>query len=578
MATPIDSAAASVLTSNEVLLAAPGQMKLMSFYPTPAECSSSIAQSVNNSGQLYVQTNSLLFGGSSNFQISSANLVDTPVINARIKIPADDGGDRYFALTEDGWLYGLIRNLEVSYSNSNLSNLIITSTAMRDWGLAQCRDAETRKALLKNAGAGGVIFIPNNTDYFLSASLPLSFMNWESYSVENGFPFDARTLNGVITLLINWQPNISFILTSLRISNAAPSAIPYATVGGFSSLYISMRTYQLMDSAFSVGNALAANPGMKYTIPAKWLNSYTYRQTTEAKPSPINPALTRDTLGVRFELTSAPAGMLQGIIIHCRPVTVRDSAGTLQAPNSEAGAAAWIPQPTATANNGIFRNGGLRLRRILLQYSGQNIINLRSEEEIDSYMQFIYGDSMKTKVGTVWPTLSATDGSNPSQWIPYLKASGGPPSDFIIDGTIVSQPNVDGACVKIEHQTYVLPLMHEGQKVMRERHFENLPQYSGSALTLELDMINQSNYYSDRTPNVAQSTAAAWMLSDRGGHEASDLCVQKFGPMFYSGTGPPNTIANCTPANYYYGDVEVTVTYIIAALLQNSNGMVEMQI
>ena len=574
MATPIDAAAASVLTSNEVLLAAPGQMKLMSFYPTPAECSSSIAQSVNNSGQLYVQTNSLLFGGSSNFQISSANLVDTPVINAQIKIPAAEG-DRWFALTEDGWLYGLIRNLEVSYSNSNLSNLIITSTAMRDWALAQCRDAETREALLKNAGTGGVLFIPSNTDHYLIASLPLSFMNWESYSVENGFPFDARTLNGVITLLINWQPNISFILTSLHTSSAAPSTIPYSTVSGFSSLYVSMRTYQLMDSAFSVGNALAANPGMKYTLPAKWLNSYTYRQTVAAKPSPVDPSLTTDTLGVRFELTSAPAGMLQGIIVHCRPVTIRDPDGILQPTNGEIGAAAWIPQPTATANNGIFRNGGLRLRRILLQYSGQNIINLRSEEEIDSYMQFIYGDSMKTKVGTIWPTLSATDGSNPSRWIPYLKASAG---DWIIDGTVQSQINEDAACVKIEHQTYVLPLMHEGHKVMRERHFENLPQYSGSALTLELDMINKSTYYADRTPSVAQSTASPWMAADRGGYDATDVCAQKYGPMSYSSVNTPNTIGDCILEDFYYGDVEVTVTYIIAALLQNSNGMVEMQI
>jgi hypothetical protein len=105
MASPIDAAAAAVLSANEVLLAAPGQMKLASFYPTPAECSSTIAQSVNNSGQLYVTSNSMQFGSSSNFQISSANLVDSPVLNVEIALPADGAADRYFGLSEDGWLF-----------------------------------------------------------------------------------------------------------------------------------------------------------------------------------------------------------------------------------------------------------------------------------------------------------------------------------------------------------------------------------------------------------------------------------------------------------------------------------------
>jgi len=576
MASPIDAAAASVLSANEVLLAAPGQMKLASFYPTPAECSSTIAQSVNNSGQLYVTSNSLGFGSSSNFQISSANLVDSPILNVQIQLPAL-AGDRLFGLSEDGWLFAMIRSIEISYSNSNLSNLILTSTAMRDWALSQCRDQETRQRLLKNAGEGGVLVIRSNVTETLFATLPLSFLNWESYSVENGFPFDARTLNGIIQIQINWNPSISYIMTTMNTTPAPAITPPLPIVTQFSKVYISMRTYQLMDSAFSVGNALAANPGMKYTIPAKWLNSYSYQQSVIRTPSPKDSALLFDTLSARLELTSAPAGMLQGIMIHCRPLTVKNELGVIQTFPAQAANAAWLPTP---AGNSVNRMGGLRLRRILLQYSGQNIINLQNEEEIDAYMQFTYGDEMKTKVSTVWNTLSATDGSNPSLLVNggYLVAGGG---GYVFADNIASAPNVYGGSTQIEHQTYILPLMHEGGKVMRGRHFENLPQYSGSALTLELDMINQSTFYSDREPNQVAALGVPvgnWFLNDFGGKDADTDVPQLYGPMFLNTAAFPNRVQTAYPANYSYGDVEITVTYIIAALVQNSNGMVELQI
>jgi hypothetical protein len=238
--------------------------------------------------------------------------------------------------------------------------------------------------------------------------------------------------------------------------------------------------------------------------------------------------------------------------------------------------------------------GGLRLRRIALQYSGQYILNLQNEEEINAYMQFIFGDEMKTRVNTQWNTLSFTDGSNPSllQVEPapvagegnYLIGTGAIPPLYAFRD-VISKQNIYGAECQIQHQSYILPLMHEGGLVMRGRHFENLPQYSGSALTLELDIINESVFYADREPNVCNNQpwvalSNGFQFRNFGGKDADTNVPQHYGPMFYpdSVAVPGCNINDAIPSNYYYGDVEITVTYIIAALIQNSNGMVELQI
>lgn len=554
----IDRAAQEVVERHEILLAAPNDLQLTSFYATPDQCSSTIAQAVCNSGQLFVRSNSLAFGSSSNFQISSGNIVDSPVLQVEIVLP--EVANAAYGIVEDGWLFAMIKSFEVSYSNSNLSHLILKGKALRDWVLAQCRDEETRKEMLINAGRGGVIVQGATGTYTLRASLPLSFLNWESANVEKGFPFDARTINGIIQIQVNWESSLDFMMTPIYKTGQTVNALP--SVSQFNDIRVSFRTYQLMDSAFAVGNTLARNPTAKYALPAKWLNSFTYTVDLTATPGPDASKL-NDTLAGRIELTSAPAGMLQGIIFHARPIEVKNAAGVVQA----AGTGQWAPG-TATAVQ-LNRQGSLRLRNLLLQYSGQNIIQLRTEEEIDSYMQFIYGDSMKTKVGTIWGTASAVDGDNPATITDYISTAN--PPAFV--GSVQSSTNYAAACAQIEHQSYVIPLMHNGKKVMRERHFENLPQYSGSALTLEFQLINESNYYADRQP--AMSSTANWQSQGAGGLDRSSLCPQKFGPMFYNATG---TLASGTPANYYYSKVEVTITYIIAAVLQNSAGMMELQI
>lgn len=565
---PIDSAASAVLSSNEVLLAAPNNAKLTALYPTPGECTSVIAQSVNNSGQLFVNSNTLRFGSSSNFQISSANILDTPMLRLQFTIPGH-AHTHYLAIVQDGWIFNMIRSIEVSYSNSNLSNLILTSTALRSWALAQCRDAETRAALLKNAGAAEVWqrdADPAVTKVF-NACLPLSFLNWGSASLQNGFPFDARTINGIISIQINWQDNINHCVCSVQNQGVETDAVRGAEVIGvdaFDHAVISMRSYQLMDAAFSVGSALAINPQMRYTLPAKWMNSYTYRREPNA------PEVGADGLiryPINMELTSAPAGMLQGIMIHVRP-TQTDVAGGPAIANR----GPWLPGQRNTNYS-----GGMRLRTMRLAYSGQNIVNLQSEAEIDAYMQFIFGDNMKTKVNSVWGNRSQYDGSNPIPSSRILDPNGG----ALLVGANVARTLPYNHCglAQIEDQIYIIPLMHDGKQVMRERHFENLPQYSGSALTLDLSIAHETNWYSQRGPNVKGTNADPGSIScvpTLGGNHADINVPQKYGPMIHV-AGAEN-IAGNIPAAARWTEFEITVTYIIAALIQNSHGMVELQI
>jgi hypothetical protein len=466
--------------------------------------------------------------------------------------------------------------------------------------LSQCRDEETRKSFLKTAGAGGPLLVKKDESRKLVASIPLSFLNWEGYSTKSGFPFDARTINGIIQIQVNWRPTIDYIMCQMRstsnVKNAVKGNDVLPAVTAFSDIRVSFRSYQLMDSAFSVGNALAADPSMRYTIPAKWLNSYRYQINLESGGAgkPAADGGINGLLSGRIELTSAPAGMLQGIMLHVRPIEVVDAAGGAINADETGNGAIWGPGATR-----VNRQGSLRLASVNLQYSGQNIIQLRNEEELDSYMRYCYGDDMKTRVKTVWGTRGATDGSNPkSLFKPQIHglpveveyAAQAAAANIAVGRGPNSNHDVG---IEIEHQTYVLPLMHNGCDVMRKRHFENLPQYSGSALTLEFDVLNKSTYYADRAPATPGSAAAGSNFNTDGGQALGGgpapangnivfggeslppNCPVKYGPMWDSETHHKN---DGMLANYYYKRVEVTVTYIIAALVQNSGGMVELQI
>ena len=83
--------------------------------------------------------------------------------------------------------------------------------------------------------------------------------------------------------------------TTIQFRGGTDSGLPTE----FSNLELTCRTYQLSDSSFSVSHALQANPGLVYSIPAQWLNTYRYTADVTAGNQ------------VEIQLNSAPAGFFQ---------------------------------------------------------------------------------------------------------------------------------------------------------------------------------------------------------------------------------------------------------------------------
>lgn len=566
----VDAAAAHVLANNEILMSAPSNGKLSGFYPTPAESTNTIAQAVCNSGQLFVRANSKQFGAPSDFQISTANILDCPILSMQIVIAPlnlpnnPQSANTFIGTHHAGWGYDIIESLEVSYSNSNISNLIVSGQAMKEWSLLQCKNKAERLDLLR--GAGELLTFSRDVPATFSAAVPISFLNWQGAGgVTGGFPIDARTLNGSIQFQFRFKalstiitPQASFYLPGGLDQDLGTGVEPQYGLGvdgvlptEFSILELTMRTYQLMDSAFSVAHALQANPGMVYSLPSKWVN--TYRYTVDIT----------DGIG-EVQLNSAPAGMIQAILVSVRPVLKDSVANDMN----------WNAHDVVTANRGnkVYYPGhyhSIPLKTLRLQYSGQSIYDAHSHEQILAFNKFVFCDDLNTLVPS-WPrTMNMSVVTNKDTSVtPQLdgNATAGP-----ID-TINLQVNNDPQSLGIDWEVpiHVIPLMHNGDFVFRKRHFENLPHYSGSTLSLRFTVDTPKcyarGYQQGNVPNVRSLIAS-------GLQPSSDPITRTNTPAGAL-ANPQETINGAVQVNR----VEVQVTYVVAALLQSTNGVVELQL
>ena len=552
MAGYVDAAAAQVLSNNELLMSAPSNAKLTSFYPTPAESQNSIAQAVANSGQLFVRANSKVFGSSSDFQVSTANILDAPILSMEITVNAIIGAlngedaNLYVGSWQDGWGFDLIESMEVSYSNSNISNLVVSGQALRDWSLMQCKNKDERQDLLQ--AAGRLQYGTRNVKNVFKASVPLSFLNWRGAGgVDGGFPFDARTLNGSIQFQLKFRPLGAAI--GPMASNYIPNTGGFQNVPGdagssttiqfrggtdsglpteFSNLELTCRTYQLSDSSFSVSHALQANPGLVYSIPAQWLNTYRYTADVTAGNQ------------VEIQLNSAPAGMIQCMMMSVRPIYQTNHATDTS----------YDYHKFTTAGCSTFRPAhyqSLPLSDLRLQYSGQSIIDYHTQDQLDAFSKFIFCDDLHTPI---------------SGWGANGAASSG--------GTAVANNVPATRGIRWEAQQLILPLMHQGNEVMRNRGFENLPHYSGSTLSLRFRVENPSYKAGPYSNAVAPSAADTFTNPDllvSGGPAVQTITIP--GASASAAAGQQATSIN---------RVEVLITYVVAALFQSANGVAELQL
>jgi len=549
----VDAATAFVLSNNELLMSAPSNSKLTAFYPTPQESTNTLAQAVCNSGQLFVRANSKRFGSPSNFQVSTANILDAPLLTMKIVIKELDAvqstqrANTFVGSWQEGWGYDLIQSIEISYSNSNISNLIVTGQALRDWSLLQCKNEDERKDLLRTAGR---LQIQNRASTrIFNSTIPLSFLNWQGAGgVAGGFPIDARTLNGSIQFQIRFRELNAAIgpmasqYNPMNVQGDAGTAgtaqyRPGTTFGfppEFDTLELTFRTYQLMDSAFTVSRALQANPGMIYSMPSKWVNTYNY-----------NVAI-KDGVGEQ-QLNSAPAGMIQAILLSIRPTD--DGTGSLD----------WDGGSTVVdgvSSAKVPHYFSLPLEELRLQYSGQSIFDAKSRDQLEAFYKFIFCDDLITPIAGINQPRNLTT------------------SDAAMVAANINKPDRKG--IRWQAPLHMIPLMHNGNNVFRDRHFENLPHYSGSTLSLKfkvLDPLFGAAPYAnneDPTSPTSNETEQPINLDQIFSHNIATQTDTIPGDT----DGDPAKLSAVKEIK----QVELQVTYVVAALLQSTNGVVELQL
>lgn len=324
----IDSAVSNVLSSSRLLLKHPGAMKLSEWYPSSSQATTQIAKAVNSNGRLRITSNNLALGASSNFSISSPSLVYGMSLSVVLTTPADS------YLGFNGWLFSLIQSIEITVSNSLMSNVVLTGTAMREYMLACCRSREERQILLETAG------LVTGVGTAASASIPIGWLLGSGDGLRKDYPLDMSVLNGPIQVMVNWNTSASVIFRN----GGAPSAVAALT-----SAVLTCCTTDLIDGAFSVRTALMSNPYSSYNIPAKYVSSVRETKTFDI------------ALGVAQELNlnSAPEGMLEAIILFIRPTVEATTGDSLNA----------MPSP-------------VKLKQLRLQYGGQDLFRAESAAEI----------------------------------------------------------------------------------------------------------------------------------------------------------------------------------------------------
>ena len=612
----VDQAAAEVLSRNEILMATPGSSRISSFYPTPAESTNTIAQAVCNSGQLFVKANSKTLGGASDFQISTSNILDCPILSMRIDVPALAGSDNlgspenvYFGPFAQGWGFDAIESVEISYANSNISNLRLDGIALKEWSLMQCETEGEKHELLQAAGAYRVFDRSQTRSHY--AAVPISFLNWRSAGgVKEGFPIDGRALNGPIQFQFRFRkleefmgPFMSFQPYSATAPGTTSNRISNPPVGGkiptaFADLQMTFRTYQLMDGAFSVSKALMANPGMIYSIPSLWSNSYTYT---------VNMSGGRGSI----QLNSAPAGMIQAILINVRPVTSSvttvssDSTPITDVRIDRLGHTS-LPEVPGLSNvdgNRVVstpRYYSAPLNYLRLQYSGQNIFLAQSANELDMFYKQIYGNDLKVFVPGCNGARSVVVSQDSKSYSPQIG------ENTSITETADAGNYPDQSTIYLENQTYNIPLMHDGKRVFDQKGFENLPHYSGSTLSLDFGIEDRprASYgflrgdCGVKTSNAKSASGSTTAVSPNPPSTYSSGSYRHVGSVTDGGqnmtqraygdaadASNPEWYNTCTDwfKTYYDGQngesqAIVTVTYIVSALLQSTNGIVELQL
>jgi len=312
-----------------------------------------------------------------------------------------------------------------------MQSIQISGLSMAQYLLATAKDSECRSKLLKQAGVSSLAVGGQ-----VKASVPIGNIILNALGQEGVYPLDQSTLSGPIQVLIRWNPAGSFTTNIAGNASAVPAA--------FDSVNMTVDTLDLLNSSFSVRNAMNYNPELSYNIPGRYLNSVRHNIAD------FDPAVNREH---SINLTSAPSGMLTAIILTLKPSSELNSAA------SDAGA--------ASAYDPHF--GSINLREIRLDYGGTSLWRSDSPSENQSHYRSCFaGDSLQ----------------------------------YDIEDNLYTGGALTAAKCKYEQNVYVIPLGYDMDKSLRGHLVENNASYSGAtlSLTFRVNQLKQRTQYLAAAP------------------------------------------------------------------------------
>lgn len=329
--------------NTKIALHNPGGTLFSEWYPSPYNTDHHVAKALNKAGSVRISSNNLNLGATSNFIISSSELVYGFSLNCALQTPANT------VIAFEGWFFSLIDRISITISNSNMSALTLSGLSMREIILAACDTKEKRQMVLQAAGSPTA---PNATT---RASIPIAWMISMGIGVGMGgqYPIDMATISGSIQVDVTFNSSTSI----LSRTGGVPGAL-----ASFTQCYLTSLSTQVLEPQFAVRKAMERAPNLVYSIPGKYL-SYT-RYTQSMTPG------TASTI----QIGSVPLGELQSIILTVKPVV----------------------ELTAVADGDVVYPGSCRLSQIQLDYAGTTIYRADNWQEHLQNMRYKFQGDDKT--------------------------------------------------------------------------------------------------------------------------------------------------------------------------------------
>lgn len=343
------------LVREPILLQNPRGVSLTDVYASSINSSLSLAEMYVSTNKGRISSNNLNFNGTSTFFISASSLVDNYVLNASIVLTTTN-------MVNKGWLFSAIREIQISFQQSQIQNTSISGKSLYDYCMITARDKETREGIIENAGhwlAG------SGTS---KGSIPIAFM-LQAVSGNNGYPLDLAA-SGNLNINIVWNDSTYFIVGKTATAVASPPT-------SFTSLELCYTSTDLVDRTLAVQSVLNNDPELSYINPIKYL-------TTNIQQAPNYTTGTQ----VVFQINSFPTGNVIGMILNFYPKS-------------------WVT--SALANKYM---QSIDLDQITLEFSGSKIFDCQSLEEYRSTTLLKFGEPLLYNVNYSFGGVSY--GSTPS--------------------------------------------------------------------------------------------------------------------------------------------------------------------